>query len=64
MAFNVDKGSPLGLAVNRRTMDRLGSAIAGASTEQELTKAVEELDASLRNAESMLGRVSVPDDST
>ncbi|MEM7152651.1 MAG: tetratricopeptide repeat protein [Myxococcota bacterium] len=64
VAFNVEKGSPLGLAVNRRTMDRLGSAIAGASTEQELTKAVEELDASLRNAESMLGRVSVPDEST
>lgn len=63
VAFNVDKGSPLGLAVNRRTLERLEHAIAAVpQVAPGLTGAIRELDQALHEAESMLGRVSVPGD--
>ncbi|MCA9712441.1 MAG: tetratricopeptide repeat protein, partial [Myxococcales bacterium] len=63
ITFNVDKGSPLGLAVNRRTMERLRDAIAGdPRTSPALLRAVRQLDEGLSKAEAMLGRVSVPGD--
>ncbi|MCA9655504.1 MAG: hypothetical protein KC501_36650, partial [Myxococcales bacterium] len=63
VAFNVDKGSPLGLAVNRRTLERLEHAIAATPfAPAGLMGAVRELDQVLHEAESMLGRVSVPGD--
>ncbi len=63
IAFNVDKGSPLGLAVNRRTMDQLREAIdSDSKSPPALREAVREADAMLSKAESMLGRVSVPGD--
>ncbi|MCX4246916.1 tetratricopeptide repeat protein [Paraliomyxa miuraensis] len=63
VAFNVDKGSPLGLAVNRRALEQLRHAVTGdPRTSPTLLRAVRELDASLGEAERLLGRVSVPGD--
>ena len=63
IAFNVDKGSPLGLAVNRRTMDRLREAVGSdPQSAPALRRSVHEADEMLAKAESMLGRVSVPGD--
>ncbi|MEX1368433.1 MAG: tetratricopeptide repeat protein [Nannocystaceae bacterium] len=64
VTFNMDKGSPLGLAVNRRTLERLETAISSSPrVPSGLLSAVEELDQQLREAEAMLGRVAVPGDS-
>jgi hypothetical protein len=63
VAFNVDKGSPLGLAVNRRTLESLRSAIADDPRKvPALASAILEVDDALGRAEAMLGRVSVPGD--
>ena len=60
--LNLEKGSPLGLAVNRRAL----SAIADAVTQsqgpgaRELRGAVEEVEHHLTQAESVLGRMELP----
>src|SRR5690606_37031850 len=63
VTFNVAKGSPLGLALNRRTLEQLRRAIASdPRTSAPLLRAVRELDDVLGQAETMLGRTSVPGD--
>jgi hypothetical protein len=63
VAFNVDKGSPLGLAVNRRTLERLRRALADDPRQAPALKgAIREVEEALGHAEAMLGRVSVPGD--
>jgi tetratricopeptide (TPR) repeat protein len=63
VTFNVDKGSPLGLAVNRRTLAKLHDAfVADPRQAPALADAIREVEDALGNAETMLGRVSVPGD--
>ncbi|MCH9687242.1 MAG: hypothetical protein K0V04_37755 [Deltaproteobacteria bacterium] len=63
IAFNVDKGSPLGLAMNRRTLERLQDSLTPASRPSpRLLEAVAKIAARLDEAEGVLGRVSVPGD--
>jgi tetratricopeptide (TPR) repeat protein len=63
VAFNVEKGSPLGLAVNRRTLERLRQALTDEPRKAPaLGAAMREVEAALVHAEAMLGRVSVPGD--
>lgn len=63
VAFNVDKGSPLGLAVNRRTLESLRRAfVDDPQKAPALALAIREVEEALGRAEAMLGRVSVPGD--
>ncbi len=63
VAFNLDKGSPLGMAVNRRTVDRLKQVLAlDPRSTPALVQAVQEVDQEIDAAETMLGRISVPGD--
>lgn len=63
VAFNVDKGSPLGLAVNRRTLESLRQALVAQPRQAPaLALAIREVEDELGRAETMLGRVSVPGD--
>ncbi len=63
LAFNVDKGSPLGLAVNRRTLQRLQEALSTSPRPtRRLGRSIARLARTLDDAEAMLGRVSVPGD--
>ena len=63
VAFNVDKGSPLGLAVNRRTLESLARALVqDPRRAPALALAFREVEEALTRAETMLGRVSVPGD--
>jgi hypothetical protein len=62
VSLNFEKGSPLGLAVNRRAIGALANTVAqfhGPDAEG-LRGAVEEIEDRLAQAESVLGRVALP----
>jgi tetratricopeptide (TPR) repeat protein len=62
IALNVEKGSPIGLAFNRRTFGLLSRAAAqahGAESER-LQSAMEEVEGRLTQAEAALGRLILP----
>jgi tetratricopeptide (TPR) repeat protein len=57
VGFNLEKGSPLGLAYNRRAFDAMIARIPG---DAELTAIAAQVEARLAKAESVLGRISLP----
>jgi hypothetical protein len=62
IALNVEKGSPIGLAFNRRTFSLLSHAAAqthGVESEG-LHSAMSEVERRLAEAETVLGRLSLP----
>jgi hypothetical protein len=62
ITLNFEKGSPLGLAVNRRALDAVATAAAQAHGPgaESLRGTVEEVERRLEQAESLLGRVMLP----
>jgi tetratricopeptide (TPR) repeat protein len=60
--LNFEKGSPLGLAVNRRALSAISEAIPQAQGPRagELQSAVAEVERHLTHAESILGRIQLP----
>lgn len=62
ISLNFEKGSPLGLAVNRRALSALADAAAQAHGPgaQDLRSGVEEVERRLTQAESVLGRIELP----
>ena len=60
--LNFDKGSPLGLAVNRRALSAIADAVTQAQGPGvgDLQGAVEEVERHLTQAESVLGRMELP----
>jgi tetratricopeptide (TPR) repeat protein len=62
ITLNFEKGSPLGLAVNRRALEALAHAAAQAQGPgaERLQDAVAEVERRLVRAESVLGRVVLP----
>jgi tetratricopeptide (TPR) repeat protein len=57
VALNVEKGSPIGLAYNRRALDALARAADGAGNASEALGRVEQ---ELSEAEALLGRMKLP----
>jgi tetratricopeptide (TPR) repeat protein len=64
ITLNFEKGSPLGLAVNRRALEGIVQAAAQAqgSEAEQLRNAVAEVERRLVQAESVLGRVELPEE--
>jgi tetratricopeptide (TPR) repeat protein len=63
VTLNIDKGSPIGLAFNRQSLGALARAAAqthGPDAER-LRSAVAEVESRLSQAESVLGRVGLPE---
>lgn len=60
IALNLDKGSPIGLAFNRRAYDALRRDLL-TETSPEVQSALAEVGARLEEAETVLGRVELPD---
>jgi tetratricopeptide (TPR) repeat protein len=62
VSLNFEKGSPLGLAVNRRAFDAFANTAAQAHgpDAEGLREAMEEVERRLGQAESVLGRVVLP----
>jgi tetratricopeptide (TPR) repeat protein len=60
--LNFEKGSPLGLAVNRRALSAISKAMPQAQGVRagELQGAVAEVERHLTHAESILGRIQLP----
>ena len=58
--LHAQKGSPLGLAYNRRAFERFQAALEPAA-KAELTAEIERLAAQLSEAEALFGRVTLPD---
>jgi tetratricopeptide (TPR) repeat protein len=60
--LNFEKGSPLGLAVNRRALSTIADAVAQTQGRGggDLRGAVEEVEHHLTQAESVLGRMELP----
>ena len=59
--LNREKGSPIGLAFNRRALGRLDSAIEGLQSEDpEVAEALAEVTRRLDAAEEIIGRIDVP----
>ncbi|MBU50909.1 MAG: hypothetical protein CL920_19675 [Deltaproteobacteria bacterium] len=56
--LNLQKGTPLGLAFNRRSFEQLKTLTAQAPTEQHL-QAMEALSDLMNRAESILGKISI-----
>jgi tetratricopeptide (TPR) repeat protein len=57
VALNVEKGSPIGLAYNRRAFDALARAADGAGN---ASAALGQVEQELAEAEALLGRMKVP----
>ena len=57
VALNLDKGSPLGLAFNRRALQRL----AGPAQAAGLLRALQALAQRLEQAEAILGQARLPE---
>jgi tetratricopeptide (TPR) repeat protein len=64
ISLNTEKGSPLGLAFNRRAVDVLEAAAEGVPGAQraELAGALSEIGVRLSEAQGAIGQVSVPGD--
>jgi len=64
ITLNFEKGSPLGLAVNRRALEGIAQAAAQAqgSEAEQLRNAVAEVERRIVQAESVLGRVELPEE--
>jgi hypothetical protein len=64
ITLNFEKGSPLGLAVNRRAFEGIAQAAAQAqgSEAEQLRNAVAEVERRIVQAESVLGRVELPEE--
>jgi tetratricopeptide (TPR) repeat protein len=60
IALNLDKGSPIGLAFNRRAYDALRRELADVPS-PDVQRALVEVGSQLERAEGMLGRVPLPD---
>jgi tetratricopeptide (TPR) repeat protein len=63
ITLNFEKGSPLGLAVNRRALNALAEEVAQAQGQPgsaDLQGPVQEVERRLRQAESVLGRLELP----
>jgi hypothetical protein len=60
IALNVDKGSPIGLAFNRRAYDALRRELADTPS-PDVQSVLIEVGSQLERAESVLGRVPLPD---
>ena len=61
VALNQEKGSPIGLAFNRRSFDALVARLPDASgADDALAQVVEEISGRLTRAEGQLGRVVLP----
>jgi len=58
--LNLQKGSPLGLAYNRRAFERFHAALEPGAR-NALAQTLERVDAQLGEAEAVLGRVSLPE---
>jgi tetratricopeptide (TPR) repeat protein len=64
ITLNFEKGSPLGLAVNRRAFDALSQSAAQAQgpAAEQLRGALAEVERQLVQAESILGRMMLPEE--
>jgi tetratricopeptide (TPR) repeat protein len=60
IVLNLDKGSPIGLAFNRRAYDTLRRELADVPS-PDVQRALVEVGSQLERAEGMLGRVPLPD---
>ncbi|HWN71113.1 MAG TPA: hypothetical protein VNM90_25895, partial [Haliangium sp.] len=60
IALNLDKGSPIGLAFNRRAYDTLRRELADVPS-PDAQRALMEVGSQLERAEGMLGRVPLSD---
>jgi tetratricopeptide (TPR) repeat protein len=63
ITLNFEKGSPLGLAVNRRALNALAEEVAQARGQPglaDLQGPIQEVERRLRQAESVLGRLELP----
>lgn len=58
--LHAQKGSPLGLAYNRRAFERFQAALEPAAR-TELASELERLEAQLAEAEALFGRVTLSD---
>jgi tetratricopeptide (TPR) repeat protein len=60
ITLNIDKGSPIGLAFNRRAYDALRRELADMPS-PDIQRVLDELGSQLERAEGVLGRVPLPD---